>query len=77
MTAEGGNPIFASTHWSLVMRAGDGTGSQAASALELLCRTYIGIRSMPTSGAAAGMFTRVWDKFLIRLGFCWKLKKYV
>ncbi len=32
--------IFATTHWSVVLAAGAGTDSQAASALEKLCRTY-------------------------------------
>jgi len=32
--------VFATTHWSVVLAAGDGTDSQAASALEKLCRRY-------------------------------------
>src|SRR5436189_827080 len=32
--------VFATTHWSVVLAAGDGTDSQAALALEKLCRTY-------------------------------------
>jgi RNA polymerase sigma-70 factor (ECF subfamily) len=32
--------IFATTHWSLVLRAADDADSRAASALEQLCRTY-------------------------------------
>src|SRR5438128_544466 len=31
---------FATTHWSVVLRAGDSTSSRAASALETLCRAY-------------------------------------
>ena len=40
MNSESRNPIFATTHWSLVLRAGDEADSQAASALDQLCRTY-------------------------------------
>jgi RNA polymerase sigma factor (sigma-70 family) len=32
--------IFATTHWSVVVRAGDSASPEAASALERLCRTY-------------------------------------
>ena len=32
--------VFATTHWSVVLTAGVGTDSQAASALEKLCRMY-------------------------------------
>jgi RNA polymerase sigma factor (sigma-70 family) len=32
--------IFATTHWSVVVRAGDSTSPENASALERLCRTY-------------------------------------
>ena len=32
--------LFTTTHWSVVLRAGDGDSPQAASALEQLCRTY-------------------------------------
>src|SRR5262245_58956883 len=31
---------FATTHWSVVLRAGDHASPQAAAALETLCRTY-------------------------------------
>ena len=31
---------FATTHWSLVVAAGDGDSSQAHAALECLCRSY-------------------------------------
>src|SRR5262249_2177034 len=31
---------FATTHWSVVLEAGDATAPEAASALERLCRTY-------------------------------------
>src|SRR5213083_3311319 len=31
---------FASTHWSVVLAAGQGASPQAAEALEKLCRTY-------------------------------------
>jgi RNA polymerase sigma factor (sigma-70 family) len=34
------NPVFATTHWSVVLRAGAGADAHAASALEELCRTY-------------------------------------
>src|SRR2546426_1199903 len=40
MDQPGRNHIFATTHWSVVLQAGDGTDSQAASALEKLCRRY-------------------------------------
>jgi RNA polymerase sigma-70 factor (ECF subfamily) len=32
--------IFATTHWSVVVRAGDSASPEAASAMERLCRTY-------------------------------------
>ena len=35
-----GGQSFTTTHWSVVLRAGDGDSPQAASALEQLCRTY-------------------------------------
>jgi RNA polymerase sigma-70 factor (ECF subfamily) len=34
------NPVFATTHWSVVLKAGDGDSSQVSAALETLCRTY-------------------------------------
>src|SRR6266508_3342271 len=40
MDQPGQNHIFATTHWSVVLQAGEGTDSEAASALEKLCRTY-------------------------------------
>jgi RNA polymerase sigma factor (sigma-70 family) len=40
MTANRNNPIFATTHWSVVQRVSDESESQAADALEQLCRTY-------------------------------------
>jgi DNA-directed RNA polymerase specialized sigma24 family protein len=40
MNANGDNPIFATTHWSVVQRVSDESESQAADALEQLCRTY-------------------------------------
>ncbi len=36
----GGWPVFATTHWSVVMAAGQGDSARAADALEQLCRTY-------------------------------------
>ena len=33
-------PYFATTHWSVVLAARDGTATQAQSALDTLCRTY-------------------------------------
>jgi len=33
-------PIFATTHWSVVLAAGQSTDTQAAEALEQLCRSY-------------------------------------
>jgi RNA polymerase sigma-70 factor (ECF subfamily) len=33
-------PLFATTHWSVVLEAGDAQSPSAASALEKLCRTY-------------------------------------
>src|SRR5215831_11087156 len=32
--------IFATTHWSVVVHAGDSQSPEAASAMERLCRTY-------------------------------------
>ncbi len=32
--------VFATTHWSVVLAAGQGTDTQASVALEQLCRTY-------------------------------------
>ena len=32
--------VFATTHWSVVVRAGDSASPEAASAMERLCRTY-------------------------------------
>ncbi len=40
MTTDGGNPIFATTHWSVVQRAGGESESQAAGALQQLCLAY-------------------------------------
>jgi len=34
------SPLFQTTHWSVVLAAGDGDSPQAADALEKLCRTY-------------------------------------
>ena len=34
------NAVFATTHWSVVLTAGQSSSSQAAEALEKLCRTY-------------------------------------
>jgi RNA polymerase sigma-70 factor (ECF subfamily) len=38
--AVGNVGIFATTNWSLVLRAGKGDGQRAAEALEQLCRIY-------------------------------------
>jgi RNA polymerase sigma-70 factor (ECF subfamily) len=35
-----GSPVFATTHWSLVLAAGDKDAAQSAAALERLCQTY-------------------------------------
>jgi hypothetical protein len=35
-----GGPLFATTHWSVVLAAGDEASPEAAAALERLCRTY-------------------------------------
>src|SRR5512134_56329 len=35
-----GQPVFATTHWSVVLAAGKEETPEAAAALELLCRTY-------------------------------------
>ena len=35
-----GAAVFATTHWSVVLAAGDSASPQAAAALEQLCRTY-------------------------------------
>jgi len=32
--------VFATTHWSVVVRAGDSGSPEAASAMERLCRSY-------------------------------------
>jgi len=34
------SPVFATTHWSVVLAAGDGNSPEAAAALEELCRGY-------------------------------------
>lgn len=34
------SPVFATTHWSVVLAAGDATSPEAAAALEELCRGY-------------------------------------
>jgi RNA polymerase sigma-70 factor (ECF subfamily) len=34
------NPIFATTHWSVVLQAGESRSPQASAALEKLCRIY-------------------------------------
>jgi RNA polymerase sigma-70 factor (ECF subfamily) len=34
------NPVFATTHWSVVVQAGAGHSSAGSAALEKLCRTY-------------------------------------
>ena len=34
------NGVFATTHWSVVLTAGDGASPAAEAALERLCRTY-------------------------------------
>ncbi len=33
-------PLFATTHWSVVLAAGQGDTPQSAAALERLCSTY-------------------------------------
>ena len=33
-------PVFATTHWSVVLQAGDSRSSEGSAALEKLCRTY-------------------------------------
>jgi RNA polymerase sigma-70 factor (ECF subfamily) len=35
-----GNPVFATTHWSVVVAAGDGSNPSAEAALASLCQTY-------------------------------------
>src|SRR5262245_62640958 len=35
-----GGGVFATTHWSMVVRAGDSGSPEAASAMERLCQTY-------------------------------------
>src|SRR5512136_729698 len=35
-----GQPLFATTHWSVVLAAGQDDTPQSAAALEQLCRTY-------------------------------------
>ncbi len=38
--AQAHRAVFATTHWSVVLAAGDPASPQAAEALEKLCRTY-------------------------------------
>ena len=38
--SEAGGAVFVTTHWSVVLAAGQGDTSQSAVALEALCRTY-------------------------------------
>lgn len=38
--SDAGRGVFATTHWSIVLMAGGGADSQAASALESLCKNY-------------------------------------
>ncbi len=40
LAAATGGPWFATTHWSLVLRAGDSAAPDGSDALERLCRTY-------------------------------------
>ncbi len=40
LCAQGGARDFATTHWSVVLRAGQGNSDQSAEALEKLCRAY-------------------------------------
>jgi RNA polymerase sigma-70 factor (ECF subfamily) len=40
LNAEPGRSVFATTHWSVVLAAGQGSDTQASAALEELCRTY-------------------------------------
>ena len=35
-----GRPVFATTHWSVVLQTGDGQSPESMAALEKLCRTY-------------------------------------
>jgi len=35
-----GPAVFATTHWSVVLAAGQGADARASDALEQLCRTY-------------------------------------
>ena len=35
-----GRPVFATTHWSVVLQTGDGQSPECLAALEKLCRTY-------------------------------------
>ena len=39
-SATGGSPVFATTHWSVVLAAKDAESPQRIEALERLCRTY-------------------------------------
>ena len=39
-TDRGKSPAFATTHWSVVMMAGEGDGTRARDALARLCKTY-------------------------------------
>jgi RNA polymerase sigma-70 factor (ECF subfamily) len=39
-TASSKSPAFATTHWSVVMMAGEGDGTRARDALARLCKTY-------------------------------------
>ena len=40
LSSEPGAALFATTHWSVVLAAGESESPEAAAALEKLCRTY-------------------------------------
>lgn len=63
------NPIFATTHWSVVLAAGEVDSRESATALEQLCRTYWypvyayarrrGLTEHDAQDAVQGMFARI------------------
>lgn len=57
-SGSGGSPIFATTHWTTVLAAGQEGSPQAAEAWERLCRTYW----KPVRGYVLG-HARLWGHF--------------
>ena len=53
-----GQPLFATTHWSVVLASADQDSPQARAALEKLCRTYWYPLYCYIPGTATAMKTR-------------------